>query len=90
MSIELCNITGSEVSTILVEKLVDPKLAVKVGGVAIDHLTGVAHREDGSLVVDYRDSQDELHTFSFSSFYEPFADTAIHGNGEPVCIGCTD
>ena len=88
MSIELCNIDGDEVAGLLTEKLVDTRLAIKVGGKALNLIIRATHTGDGLVVIEYQSDADKVDMFQFSPSIEPFSQTAVDADGQPICTDC--
>ena len=86
-SINLCGRQGAEVSDLLVDKITDQSLRLSVGGVALARVTAIEHiGDDGLVVVEARNADNEPFIFQYAPNYDLFSSTASSIDGQPVCV----
>jgi hypothetical protein len=88
MSIDLCKETGISANSLLVDKLLDPSMPMRVGRYTLDHLTDIHHLGDGKPVVEAITPDGDVVLFDFVPNETPFADTAVDADGKPICEDC--
>lgn len=89
MSIELCNTSGVDALSALLEKIASPTRLLRVGGSVVDRVLIVSHSiEDGRPVVEYTNEFGEVEIFQFVPSDVAFKDTAVDSDGQPICIDC--
>jgi hypothetical protein len=86
-SIDLCAVAGTEATSLLLKKIADPETGVRIGGRAIGHIVRVESALN-ALYVAYADDADVVRSFTYTPNEQPFQQTSMGDDGEPICIDC--
>ena len=89
LSIELCDMDGVEASTVINDKIFDPRLPISIGTRAIEHIVGIKHEGHGIVVVEYSDADGTPRAFAYPTSHQMLRDSAASfPDGAPICIDC--